>query len=205
VGMALLLYANEDDGYIDGTHHSIDPPDIIWYDAASNYLGSTRLIFSKYYGGIGCGGMDPRARADFTYTANWMFAAYPAYSTGILRHSLAEVRRPSLTYLVGEGWYPINYPGYMFGQSASGNGTFDWLPRHGKRGLNFFFVDGHVAFLTARVDLWPSGQQYYTDTQSDQSDWVRWGDLNGIPYPYVTEWAPLNLYTPSPGLALYGQ
>ena len=201
VGLATLFFAHDNDGWIDGTptDHTMDPPTAAWYIAVSNYLRSDRLLVPRQSGGIGCPGMDTRDVRDWSYSVNWMFGSWPSYGGGVLRHSLTESKRPSLTFLVTESWFPYIYPDYQSGQTASGIGTWDGYPRHKGQGLNFFFVDGHAQWLKARVGYLQSG--YYVDPDSD---WNTWGDLNGVGYPYATEWWPLNVWV-SPYCTLYGQ
>ncbi len=200
VGMATLFVANDNDGWIDGTPDDhVTPPATATWLVITNYLGGDSLLVPRQSGGMGCPGMDPRDLRDWSYAVNWMFGAWPAYGGWYPRHSLNESTRPSLTFLVTESWFPYIYPDYQSGQTASGIGTWDGYPRHRGQGLNFFFVDGHAQWLKARPGYLWSG--YYVDPDSD---WNRWGDLNGVVYPYATEWYPLNVWVSS-YCALYGQ
>jgi len=205
VGTATLLLADDNDGWIDGTpnDHTTDviPPGKNWYEAVTNYLGGGRIFYRRDEGGIGCPGMDPRDMRDFAYGVNYLFGTLNANGGGTLRHALYEVKRPHLTFLVSECWYPyitLNPWGAWDG-TANGRNTWDQYPRHRSQGLNFFFVDGHVQWLNARGYL---GVSYDSD---QQSDWWRWAQINGLSIPYCTEWVPLNAYPDVSYLALFGQ
>jgi prepilin-type N-terminal cleavage/methylation domain-containing protein/prepilin-type processing-associated H-X9-DG protein len=210
VGTATLLMGDDNNGYIDGctTDHTGDPPPgQDWIYAVTNYLGGDTLVAQ---GKRGCPGMNPRDTGDWPYGVNWFLGSLTGYGGGTLRHSLYEVRRPSLTFLVSDNFFCLTYsPAHWDatltggpvngGYSTFGAGGGITFVRHNRRGLNFFFVDGHAQWLNAKgvVPLDPA--------PADQlSEWWKWGDLNGVSYPYCTEWYPLNVWV-SPYTVLFGQ
>jgi prepilin-type N-terminal cleavage/methylation domain-containing protein/prepilin-type processing-associated H-X9-DG protein len=198
VGMALLVMGDDTDGWLDGYtsgSHTNNPEMKAWDSDVGRYLGGTRLTYPRWTGGIGCPGMvaeDVRG----PYAANIFFVSYASYTDGYgSRHNIAEVRRPDLNFLVSECWYPTcNNNPYQYDHTVAGlNGV---VARHQRKGLNFFFLDGHSEWLKARGGFYAA---YNTDALSD---WWKWGDLKGIPYPYNVAW--MNNY-PYPYTVLYGQ
>jgi len=202
VGMALQIMGNDNDGWINGTNDPNQNPvgPQIWVFAVTNYLGkSNKLVNRRNEGGIGCPGMNSRDIADHPYGANSMFTGNNGYTI----HSLNEVSsRAPLIHLVADCWtyeFGVNNGVAMFDRTVTGYGTWGDSPggntfmRHGRRGLNFYFVDGHAQFLRAKgYVVNPAGPTY------DQlSEWFAWGNDNGIQSPYTPEWYPLNAWNAS--------
>lgn len=192
VGMATLMLADDHNGWLDGTndHTSwVTPPGWSWPFCITNYLGGGRMVLRRDAGGIGCPGMDSRDMRDYPYGINQFFGSLNGYG-GIPRHSIFEAKRPSMTFLLAECWFPLvtwsGGPWPVWDGTANGRSTWDLYPRHREAGLNFFFLDGHVSWLRARGYL---GISY---DSAQQSDWWIWAQLNGLPTPYTPEWWPLS-------------
>jgi prepilin-type processing-associated H-X9-DG protein len=200
VGLALQIMAGDNDGWINGTNDPNQDPvgPQIWVFAVTNYLGnSSKLVARRDAGGIGCPGMDSRDIADYPYGANVLFAGNNGYKT----HSLNEVSsRAPLIHLVADCWIyqsSLNngvamYDWTVTGYSTWGDNAGTTFVRHRRRGLNFYFVDGHAQFLRAKGYVVNPGPTY------DQlSEWHTWGNDNGIQSPYTPEWYPLNVWNAS--------
>lgn len=202
VGLATLMIANDNNGWIDGgTNHVGDVAnEHQWIYMVTNYLGraGVRLMENPHPG------MDSNDTGDWPWGCNTYFGALNSYA-GTQRHSLNEVKRPNLVFLVSDAWYfgwagsSDDHDSACTGYNTFGDGTKTY-PRYRKRGLNFFFVDGHCQWLKAKGYV----VNMTTGVHDLKSDWCVWGNLNGFTSPYATEWDPLNTWN-DPVTILWGQ
>lgn len=179
VGVALIIMGGENNGWVNGTGESTNPPaPNLWMDNITNsYLrGGATLV--QFLGGAntGCPG---KLTGDISYSfgVNTQFTGYGYYPM----RSLNEVRNSSRIFLVAD----------CYGFSPSVNGHFDdtvsiasppyvaggytlW-GRHRRLGLNFVFVDGHGEFI--RKGTWDSitGASQWHAVYSF-NDWGIWAE-----------------------------
>jgi prepilin-type N-terminal cleavage/methylation domain-containing protein/prepilin-type processing-associated H-X9-DG protein len=201
VGLALHMMANDNNGWINGTG---DP--YTWtsweFRISPSYLPATRdisrpgwsgkgspLIYPRSWGGEGCPGM-ASSDANYPYGVNGLFSRYTG-SWGPRLYSLTEVKHPSRVFLVAD----------CVNLNAGVDGWFYWIfditmmtgnkPRHGGKGLNFFFVDGHAEWLYAKPPYrtwapagwksqWWSWKEPASDWQPCAGDAGGWGSTTGL-------------------------
>lgn len=175
-GTLIHVMMADNDGWLG--KKSSDPTDYgYWPDILPAYMGLNTLDGTPFgpKSNRGCPSKNPQeAHWAFTpYGVNSMFTGY--YSADltadpkiIRKHSLSEVKHASRICLAVESW-----SWYVDGSCASLNP--DNYPVHQGKGYNFFFVDGHAAFLTV------SG----SPPNYDSSEWYR-------VTPPATEWYPYN-------------
>lgn len=153
VSVAVLLLADDNDGWLNGLKAATDPgggvvPAVRWDYAMTNYPGVARLVSWQVI--AGCPGISSEDSNWNPFAVNSAFAGY-GYPP---MHSLNEVKRPSKVFLVGESPYsfPSSYTHFDLANRGSACcGTY-LKPRHGGKGLNFVFVDGHGEFLDGGID-----------------------------------------------------
>jgi prepilin-type N-terminal cleavage/methylation domain-containing protein/prepilin-type processing-associated H-X9-DG protein len=168
VGVALLIQADEHDGWLDYAHLS----DNGWIYSIQPYLGNRNPLASNsiYYSSptlavpqnnaaIGCPGYKGRspgaspAWGDIYYGANYFFVGNYGTTNGGPWHSLREVTHPHESFLVSDLHPAFNGQQYVTaGWDITAGGECCAGPagremRHEGMGLNFFFVDGHLEFL----------------------------------------------------------
>ena len=204
VGIATLMIANDYNGWIDGgvTHVGDVASDAEWITMlSSNYLGKggSKLLNTPHPG------MDSRD-VNWPWGCNVYFGAVNGCTGPYTRHSLNEVKRPSIVFLVSDGWY-YGWVGSSddHDSACTGYNTFPdaagkTYSRYRKRGLNFFFVDGHCEWLKAKGYV----VNFTTAAHDLKSDWCVWGNLHGFSSPYATDWSPLDSWN-DPVTILWGQ
>jgi prepilin-type N-terminal cleavage/methylation domain-containing protein/prepilin-type processing-associated H-X9-DG protein len=191
VAFATLLLAEDHDGWINGT----DSPTIAatnttqyWTATVTNYI-SRRLVWWNNGLGLsyvgpkaGCVGMDPRDNW-WQYAVNTTFTGPSSHSWSNPGRSLKEVRNPSRIFLVADCMLALPYqnwggaPGLVFlDRTVTGYYDATQFPRHGGRGLNFVFVDGHAGF-------WKSTGYGAGGAQG------KWYDVNR-----ATQWTPYSTW-----------
>jgi prepilin-type N-terminal cleavage/methylation domain-containing protein/prepilin-type processing-associated H-X9-DG protein len=190
VSIALLAMAEDFDGWIDRNHTSN-----YWTEAVLPYTGNAHP-YVNYWGvttnssplirvmeqnkPVGC----PSIRAATINEVNKDWTYYGCNDRlcgqdfpGLWpTHALKEVKSTTDTFLVSDMWLytevgtPSVFDWTCFGQLGSG---IDTRARHGGRGLNFVFVDGHAEF--APPGRWwssiLSGAPYWCTV----GGWAIWG------------------------------
>lgn len=156
VGLGLMMLANDNNGWINGTQvGAYTPTPLYWVDLVTNsYLrgGANSIIWNDNLTGnrIGCPG---KMAGDISYSfgVNSQFTGYlgAGYAPA---HSLNEVTHPTRLFLVADCYTPnpvVNghFDITVFSNPAYFGGGYNVMGRHGGRGLNFVFVDGHGEFL----------------------------------------------------------
>jgi prepilin-type N-terminal cleavage/methylation domain-containing protein/prepilin-type processing-associated H-X9-DG protein len=167
VGLATLMMAQENEGWINGTGDpETHPPsaEYQWINTITNYLGGGKLVRP----GGGC--PDCLATEPYgPYGANTMFIG-----NGYLPiHSVYEANHhPSRIFLVGDCLISTPSSPVHFDQGLDpAYWGLNVHPRHRGKGLNFVFVDGHGQWVKAQGGL---------------SDWYV--------LPGATEWWPYNVW-----------
>lgn len=144
VGQGLLMLAEDNDGWLNGINLSTPAGIAVsnrWVNRMTNYLGGSVSIL-RPSSTAGCPSKDRRNAhwGWYPYGANNMFVG-GGYEP---MHSLAEVRNPSRIFLVAE-----MFDWSTFVAAHFNNYAFQPYAVHQNKGLNFFFLDGHVEFLKA--------------------------------------------------------
>ncbi len=180
VSLALFAMAEDYDQWIDRDHTSNS-----WTQAVLPYIGQTTnssplISVVEQNKPVGC----PSIRAASINTVNigWTYFGCNDRLCGQdfpglwPTHALKEVRSTADTFLVADMWLyyetstPTAFDWTCFGQLGSG---IDTRARHGGRGLNFVFVDGHAEFAPS-TRWWTSvspGAPYWCTV----GGWAIWG------------------------------
>ncbi len=186
VGLAIILFGDDNDGWINGTGKANVPPpltDSLFGDSGTtsrltNFMARIAPLVlqnqSVGYKSIGC----PSMRKDdpnYPFGANIAFTGdYGVYPTRPM-HSLHEVKNSGKIMLVAEAAYGYAYYPISFDDTLSPNGPP--ATRHQRRGLNFMFVDGHGQFLKAKGAIGPVSytfQSEWVTTTGGPVDWTGW-------------------------------
>jgi prepilin-type N-terminal cleavage/methylation domain-containing protein len=178
VGLATLIMADENDGWINGVNAPlttnnntlVDIPNY-WLYRITNYLHSDTLVKAN---SRAC---PSRKGAD----------AYPPYGANSalvgwgypVMHSLKEIKSTTRIYPIAESyvWYP-NSPTHF---DYTCNGTVS--VRHQSQGLDFIFVDGHGEWSKSAGINGSSGSQWWNRRDGNSilaSEATQWG------WPYDT-------------------
>ena len=189
VGIASLVMAEDNDGWINGT----GAPNILpatsnyWIYRITNYLHGDTLVRVAPPGrnSKGCPSLVGGLVGSQPYGANSAFVYY--YVTNYPNwhmHPLSDARLASKTFLIAESyfWYPF-FPGAIswpcFG--TWGSGVYEYA-RHRGDGMNFYFVDGHSEWVKSV----PGGI----------SPWERWTENTALwSFPIYREWNSYGAYS----------
>ena len=148
VGVALLMFGDDNDGWINGLNAPLDTNGAAtvgvayWPDVLTNkYLGKNGVIL----GFNRDGGCPSKNGLTYAYGANSLMVGLGYYPM----HSLREVKNAGRIFLVADCYYPWPNYGTHFEYTLDTfvAGGWDFKGRHGGEGLNFLFVDGHGEFL----------------------------------------------------------
>lgn len=186
VGIALLLMADEHDGYVDAAHLGTN----WWYEAIPPYLGgSDDLVAAATPSENGS-----KACLDVRY-ATWGSRPYGLNSTFWIVmgdtnsppytpiHPIRDAMRAAQTYLAADCYAPYSHNPSMFETTCYGVDPNADPPRvvirHQAKGLNFVFVDGHGEFLPA------------VNTSDNKS----WRELSPVAWPAYYNWCYPGPYT----------
>jgi prepilin-type N-terminal cleavage/methylation domain-containing protein/prepilin-type processing-associated H-X9-DG protein len=164
VGVAVLIMADENDGYADPRFHETFTND--WRYAVIPYLaGKSFLVLATYDPVIqkkACPTLKTGSWGYNVYGINSNFGRMDIDESNIRK--LTQARRPGITMLISDLYWPWTTTISNFKTTCvTGNGTGSH-GRHEGRGLNFFFVDGHAEFLRYK-------QYDEFDTTGHASDW----------------------------------
>ena len=194
VAVATLLLAEDHDGWINGTDSATIAPTNVsqyWVATVTNYI-TPRLVWWNNGNMIvtwtgpkaGCVAMDHRDNW-WQYAVNTTFIGPDPWSWSNPGHSLKEVRHPDRIFLIADCFWwkaivtgPVSTGLYYFDKTVTGYYDATQYPRHGGRGLNFIFVDGHAEF-------WKSTGYGSGGTQGkwyDASPATQWSPYSGWPY-----------------------
>ncbi|MBI4025950.1 MAG: type II secretion system protein [Verrucomicrobia bacterium] len=180
VGLATLLLAEDNHGWCNGENSPTanTPFGARWLDTIPKYLGnSDAMVRWQLPSNQGCAGKDPKDTS-YQYALNDAFAGVGALPANPA-HSLEEVKNASRIFLVGDSRnYYVNDPS-GFDQTVTG--SVSGYPRHGGKGLNFVFVDGHAEFLKIGSPPGTAATPWRTlNSPAGQWDWygqwVIWGE-----------------------------
>lgn len=192
VGQALLLLADDNDGWVNGVNSSVGATScgsnvFFWCYRVNPYMGGTKsntqpvLLLAASVGGTGCPSKDPRNPhyGWSTFGGNNMFVG-GGYEP---MHRVSETRNTSRVYLVSETFYWNNsIPAHL------DNYVFQPYSVHQGRGLNFFFVDGHCEFLKAVGGSTDRLSPWWT-TKPKATDWSPYNGAGWPPPYYSGLWA----------------
>ncbi len=184
VSMGLLMLADDTGGYFDPAHTATNT----WIAAVTPYLGGKDdLVRSQWvqneWKSRACPNLKAGSWGSTPYIANTVFVDviyyYPfgdnplglPYGTQLPPRSLNEVKRPTTTYLVAEGYTysALNSPGFFQDTAHGAGGAY---ARHQSKGLNFVFVDGHAEFCKSTDKTDPNA---IWNRQSSASWWTHYG------------------------------
>jgi prepilin-type N-terminal cleavage/methylation domain-containing protein/prepilin-type processing-associated H-X9-DG protein len=165
VGTALLVMADDHDGWLDQAHvDGYSSPGDNWTTAVVPYLGGTNTLvrrsdWTEKRPNLACGTFRALGPGQFPYPYGMNTAFYwpttnavtgmPAGWTSRV-NSLRNVVFPTRTFLVAESISYRPYTPGFFPNTVKGVATA-YSGRHEQRGLNCFFVDGHGEFLNSTV------------------------------------------------------
>ena len=190
LGVALLAMADENAGYLDDAHLGTN-----WLYAVPRYLGGSGTIVKYVYGN------EVSKACPYVRYALWGSAPYGVNSAFWVElghptnaplygpiHPLRDVVKPSITYLASDcyatgAWSPTMFDTTCFGAHLNLNPPAAW-PRHGGRGLNFVYVDGHGEFLPSQ----PLAPPY-----DYRKGW--WQYSYNVPYPDYYKWCGYGSWT----------
>src|ERR1051326_3187550 len=157
VAIGLLIMADEHDGYLDDAHLGTN-----WLYAIPSYLGGNSSLVGYVYGN------DISKACPYVKYATWGSAPYGVNSAfwvvnsgSILGipycpiHPLRDAKYSAKTYLASDcyttgAWSPTMFDTTVFGAYPNNNPPAA-VPRHGGKGLNFVFVDGHGEFFLSQT------------------------------------------------------
>jgi len=190
LSVALLAMADEHDGYLDEAHLGTN-----WLYAVPRYLGGSSEIVRYVYGNDvskGCPYVKYALWGSAPYGVNSIF--WVDWGAGPIAgvpycpiHPLRDAKFSTKTYLASDcystgAWSPTMFDTTVFGAYPNLNPPAAW-PRHGGKGLNFVFVDGHGEFLPSQTG--PSLD--YT------KGW--WQYSYNVPYPNYFWWCGYGAWT----------
>ncbi len=181
-GLAVQMLANDNSGWVDPSHIGTNE----WHVALRPYLGSNSVLLNDVYPGEwsrACPGtrMGYQNWYNLMYGLNQIFFQdWIPWGSGsyVNVRSLNEVKRSATTFLIGESWaYQIPSCASCFNPSAIGDPTLSGgaaahYPRHGGKGLNIYFVDGHTEFFRTKLT---SAGVYPWETLDSESFWTYYG------------------------------
>lgn len=190
VGVALLVMADEHEGYLDNKHLGTN-----WYEALPAYLGGSDALIKPV-----ASANDRSKACPDTRRAGWGSRPYglnsafwvefgnatnaPIYSP---IHPIGDARKAWQTYLASEcyatgAWSPTMFDTTVFGANPHLNPP-SAVPRHSTRGLNFVFVDGHGEFLPSQP----------TTPIDHRKGWYQYS--YNVPYPQYYNWCWYGAWT----------
>ncbi len=178
VGLASLIMADENNGWLNSQQPPTAPAlgAFRWISTITNYLGkSDTLVRWQPPSNKGCPGKDLRD-TEYQFGLNDAFGGVSA-APGSPAHSLNEVKNHAGLFLVAD--CTIDYPNDPAHFDQVVNGSLSGYLRHGGKGLNFVFVDGHGLFLKAGSPLVSQATPWRT-TGTGQWGWygsfAMWGE-----------------------------
>ncbi|MBI4026410.1 MAG: type II secretion system protein [Verrucomicrobia bacterium] len=180
VGIALMMLADDNNGWINGSQKSTDPGWVEWVDwriAVSNYVGGGSVALLDDLNNTWCSGIRRGSVFRVPYGANAAFAG----GGNTPMHSLYEVKKPSKVFLTADcASYTPTAATHLEDTDLGlwGGGPPASYPRHQGKGLNFVFVDGHGEFMKRGPGT--TGSEGYMGPASPAGEWPYYGDLNPI-------------------------
>lgn len=173
VSLALLMMADDNNGWINGTGQPNSPPAFVsWYPAITNYLGKNNALVKDGLR-IGCPSMDSRDTW-WPFGVNTFFSG-PDGLTWTPMHSLHEVLHPSRVFLLADCYITYPFSVSHFDTTVLGTPGTDQYARHKGLGLNFLYVDGHGEFLK-KGDWWKPNPAALWSPPSPWSYGGLWGE-----------------------------
>jgi len=181
VGVALLVMADDNNGYVDATYTGTN-----WQTAVVPYLAGKNdfvKMLTIHKRSLACPTLEViGATTPTTYGVNTAFLTPagqglgPGWSSPL--HPLGDVKYTTRTFLVAESttWSPYT-PGSMFYNAAIGIPGY-FTARHEMRGLNFLFVDGHGEFMRTASPL--SGSEWNRSIGMALSEYNKWCSYGGF-------------------------
>ncbi len=164
-GLAFQMLANDNGGFVDSGHTGVTGGMAGWDLAIRPYVGANFPLLNDAPAGqwsrvcpgsrIGAQNYGLMYGVNMCFFQTWWGLPY----TGIdlPPHALSQATRSSTTFLVGETAHPSQTPsapsifdGAAFGADLNLNPA-SCYPKHGGKGLNIYFVDGHTEFYTSKL------------------------------------------------------
>jgi len=161
-GLGCIMMADDNNGWLDPRNFDA-PTNIYWRVALIPYIGGKiDLVNDSKKTKTSCPTLVTGSWGSTVYGINGNFGRNDIDETNLVQ--ISRAKRPALMMLIADLYWPWTTTISNFRATCfSGNGTGS-KPRHEARGLNFFFIDGHAAFLRYK-------QYDSVDTTGHASDW----------------------------------